>query len=713
MPNGPVPIPVPLSSFPGANSQESAGRLVNCYSEPLGDPQQSNYGAPKDGVVWRRMPGLTQYALTGQTSYRGGMEAAGSSYEAFAGEAVVLDNLGNSTLLGPFPGTSPISIAINQNATSPDVVAVDPVTGAFVLHSVIGTASLTATFTGTLTVGEIVTLLLANPAETLNLGPSWPVTIQTTTISGSTLTSVAAALATAINANATLIAASVSATSAGAVLTISQIGIIGNQTAVSFSHTGAGSTNCVFAPSSGLMAGGSGVAGTFTGTPTFYNGQTNLPQPNSVSFQDGYFFFTVANGQVYASGINQLSQNALTFGRIEGKADVTLLRGIPYSGSMLFFTSGSCEVWTDQAFAAPNFPYGRAAVLAFGLLQGSAIAGFETGFDNLLWVAQDFGVYNLPQGSVTPTKVSPPDLDRLIEAQVKAGNTLQAGCYIFAGKKAWVLTMPGGTWQFHLTTQKWFERTSLQPNGSNGQWRGIGGHPAFGKWLLGDDQSTAIVAIDDSNANDAVTQDPTTWQTTATPMLMRIETGMVDKFPVRSRVARADFHFVQGVGRPVNAMQLTVTDAVPGTNGVVRLTVLSSLGANTGDQGQVMNVGGTVEANGVWTLTVIDGQHIELQGTTFANAFTSGGTLTDLQLPAGDIPNPVVAISWSDDGGNSYRPPVRRNLGPLEVIKIGRVALKNIGLTGQIGRRYRMDITAPVYTAFLKATQSDIPTISQ
>ena len=29
-------------------------------------------------------------------------------------------------------------------------------------------------------------------------------------------------------------------------------------------------------------------------------------------------------------------------------------------------------------------------------------------------------------------KISPPDLDRLIEAEVRAGNTLEAGCYIAA-----------------------------------------------------------------------------------------------------------------------------------------------------------------------------------------------------------------------------------------------------------------------------------------
>ena len=711
---GPMPIPVPVSSFPGATQQESSGRLINCYAENLGDPQQQNLGAPKDGRVWRRLPGLTQYALTGQTGYRGGLESAGTSYEVFAGEAITLDDLGNSTVLGPFPGTSQISIASNQNATSPDVVAVDPITGAFVLHSQINTASATITIGGSSFVnGDTVTLLFVNPAETLAVGNAWPVTITYTLPGSQTAASVAAGLTALINAKAAFIAANLSASAGGSnVITVSQIGVIGNQTEITFSKTGSGNETATFNPTSGFLVGGAGVAGTFTGIPTFYNGQTNLPQPNSVSFQDGYFFFTIADGAVYASGINQLSQGALSFARIEAKADVTLLRGIAYQGYMFFFTSGSIEVWSDAGNPAPGFPYNRSAILAYGLLQSSAIAGFETGFDDLLWVAQDFGVYRMTQGSLSPNMVSPPDLNRLIETQVRAGDTLRASVYIFAGKKVWVISSAAWTWQFHLDVQKWYERMSLTANGSVGQWRGIGGHPAFGKWLMGDQQSTAIVYPDDTNNYDALIQNPTTWQTTPVTMLMRIETGLVDKFPVRTRVARADFHFVRGTGQPVTSTLMNVTGAAAGTGGVVRLAVNATLGANTGDTVVVANVVGTTEANGSWVITVIDNQHLELTGSVFVNNWVSGGTVMDTQLPPGDLANPVVAVSWSDDGGLTYRPPVLRNLGPLSVIKTGRIAVKNTGLTGQIGRRWRMDISAPTYIAFLKATQSDDPTIT-
>ncbi|WP_339467798.1 hypothetical protein, partial [Pseudomonas lurida] len=157
------------------------------------------------------------------------------------------------------------------------------------------------------------------------------------------------------------------------------------------------------------------------GAPTFYNGGGNLPQPNSVCFQDGYFFFTIGDNRVFASALNALTQNSLTFITVQGRADANLLRGIPYSSMLFLFTTGSFEVWQDAAIAAPAFPYARQTIVDVGLAQPSAIAGFEIGFAELLWVSQDFHVQWLPPNSIAPTDISPPDLNRLIEAAVKAG----------------------------------------------------------------------------------------------------------------------------------------------------------------------------------------------------------------------------------------------------------------------------------------------------
>lgn len=562
----PAPVPFPLSSFPGANPQESAGRLINCYAEPLGEPQRPSGPAPQ---VWRRAPGLSQHAATSQSGYRGGMTVGNLAYEVWANNASTVDATGNVTSLGNFPGTKKISIARDMASPSPDIVAVDLDNGAYQL-------------------------------------------------SGS-------------------------------------------------------------------------------GPPVFYNGAGNLPQPNSVCFQDGYFFFTIGSGQCYASGLNALTQNALTFITVQAKADVTLLRGIAFMGLLLLFTTGSCEVWQDAANPAPNFPYGRIVVLEYGLIQPNAIAGFETGFSELVWVAQDFGVYWLTPGSLQPIKVSSPDLERLIEEEIRLGNTIEAGCYAFAGKKFWHLSSPSWTQEFNLVSKKWNERQSLSPPGIYGRWRATGGHPAFNKWLLGDEQTGNLLWIDSTNYTE-----------NGAPQLFRIESGPVRNFPGQVHIARADFDFDMGMGIAVGNFQMIVTGTAAGNGGVVRLTVNTTSQAKTNDTTIVSAVTGTVEANGTWLITVVDATHIELQGTRYVNAYVSGGTAVDVTSPSNAI-SPTAAISCSKDGGYDWGNPLLRGLGQQGKSKRTRASVKNMGLSGPRGDRWRVDVTDPVYVGILGATQSSNP----
>lgn len=411
-----VPIPFPISSFPGSNlhpgdnTQESAGRVVNRYAEPLGEASRPTGPAPQ---VWRRSPGLTRHAATAQVGYRGGLIVNNLSYEVWNGQLATVDAGGVVTLLGAITGTAPVSIA-RDLAASIDVVIVDPGNGAF-------------------------------------------------------------------------------------------------------SSTG-------------------GAA------PVAYNGGGNLPIPNSVAYQDGVFHFTIADGRVFASGQNALTQNALTFVKLQSKADVALLRGIAFNGMMYFFTTGGCEVWQDTAAPTPNYPYTKFMTLPYGLVQQSAIAGWETGFDDLSWVAQDFNVYRLPYNSLQPgPAISPPVLNTLIEAAVRGGDTLKAGVHVAAGRKFWTLSSSAWTWQFNIATSRWNERQSLNAaNGLYGAWRGVGGHNAFGKWLVGDAQSGNLLFVDSSDfAEDGA------------PLRSRIESGPVEAFPGQTRIVRADFNFVFGAGQNV------------------------------------------------------------------------------------------------------------------------------------------------------------------
>ena len=327
---GPVQVPWPTSSFPGASTQESAGRLINVTAEPLGDTSA-------DRVAWHRQPGLSVFAGANATGYRGGLTVGNISYDVWVAivppatapalnvtsvgpAGGVATNLAGAGGLTTVAGTKKISAAHNQNPT-PDIVIVDPDTGAY--------------------------------------------------------------------------------------------NIVG-------------------------------------GTVAAYNAGGILPQPNSVTFQDSYLFFSIADGRIFATDNNALTMNALSFTTCQAKSDVTLLRVIAYAGQLLAFTTASCEVYQDTANPAPGFPYSRLVVLEYGLIQSAAIAGWETGFSDLCWVSHDFGVYHMPPSSLAPVKVSPPDLDRLIEKEVRAGNLLDAHCYVFGGKKFWAINSPDWSWEFNV-----------------------------------------------------------------------------------------------------------------------------------------------------------------------------------------------------------------------------------------------------------------------
>lgn len=81
-----------------------------------------------------------------------------------------------------------------------------------------------------------------------------------------------------------------------------------------------------------------------------------------------------------------------------------------------------------------------------------------------------------------------------------------------------------------------------------------------------------------------------------------------------------------------------VAGAADNGSGLVRIQVASTTNLSTGQRMSIAGVVGTTEANGQWLITVIDGTHFDLQGSTFANAYVSGGTITlapALVIPAG------------------------------------------------------------------------------
>jgi len=72
---------------------------------------------------------------------------------------------------------------------------------------------------------------------------------------------------------------------------------------------------------------------------------------------------------------------------------------------------------------------------------------------------------------------------------------------------------------------------------------------------------------------------------------------------------------------------VAVSNTANNGSGLVRITTGSAHGFSTGIRVGIAGVGGTTEANGSWTITVITTTTFDLQGSTYANAYTAGGTV--------------------------------------------------------------------------------------
>lgn len=114
-----VAISWTYSTSPGLKSSEGAGRLINCYAEPLGKGGRAEY-------TLHRVPGMIEFGTSTRTGFRGGIVIAGSLYACFSGKLEKWTSAGGaSTNVGNLTGTKKGFFAFN-NAATPDKVFVDP-----------------------------------------------------------------------------------------------------------------------------------------------------------------------------------------------------------------------------------------------------------------------------------------------------------------------------------------------------------------------------------------------------------------------------------------------------------------------------------------------------------------------------------------------------------------------------------------------------------
>lgn len=258
---------------------------------------------------------------------------------------------------------------------------------------------------------------------------------------------------------------------------------------------------------------------------------SGLPAPNSVCELFGILFFTAGNGDCYATEPNELTFNTNSKTTEQARPG-GLLRGIAFRDELFLFGPSGIGVYGGQA-QTTGFPLARVTGIPRGLIGPWAVAGHEEGWSNeLIWVGDDSVVYQL--SGYSPARISNHDVERDLAAAAKVDpKAIEASVHLVAGHAFWVVSMPGRTWVYDLTTQQWHERASHQES----RWRASQSVKAFGRWLVGDTIGTGLLEVTES----AFGED-------GDPLRFRAESLPAQGFPARLAIPRADFDFALGVG---------------------------------------------------------------------------------------------------------------------------------------------------------------------
>ncbi|GGE36365.1 hypothetical protein GCM10007276_12300 [Agaricicola taiwanensis] len=323
----------------------------------------------------------------------------------------------------------------------------------------------------------------------------------------------------------------------------------------------------------------------------------NLPQTNSVTYGAGFFFWTIRDGRCFASGINDVTVNALDFTTADARPD-GLLRGVFIGDRLALMGQNSIQFYQNTG-NPEGFPFSAGPVIPRGLAGPYAVAGYENGWTNeLIWVADDNNVYIL--NGNTPVRISPPFLSRLIE-RVGDKATLEAAVFSHGPHAIWSLSSPDWTFQFNLTTQKWHERHSY----GLPRWRASQSAKAFDGWIVGDAYGDKLYFV-----NDAVFSED------GEQIVGVVESAPQHSFP--SNLLFPSAHFDIGTGQGMAGGQVPIET------------------------------------------------------------------------------NPIMDVSWSDDGGNTFNPPRRVSIGKQGEYS-RRVMVAMCGKTKGKGRVWRLANADPVY----------------
>lgn len=225
---------------------------------------------------------------------------------------------------------------------------------------------------------------------------------------------------------------------------------------------------------------------------------TDFPGGADVAFSSGVFLFREPDsGRFWATdSYNGASLDGLSFATTESSPD-NLNGLLTDHGEVWLAGTGSIEVWHNTG--SSDFPFSLipGAIIETGCAAGQSMRKVD---NSIFWLGQD----SRGQGTVwrangyTPERVSTHAVEFAISNYSRIDDAV-AWTYQQDGHLFYVLTFPtaDATWVYDVATQRWHQRSWMQPNdGTLHRHRGAAHAWFAGRHLVGDHTSGALYEMD-------------------------------------------------------------------------------------------------------------------------------------------------------------------------------------------------------------------------
>ena len=214
----------------------------------------------------------------------------------------------------------------------------------------------------------------------------------------------------------------------------------------------------------------------------------DLPNPNSVFFLDQRVIYTIPDGRLFWSDIDDVTAiDALSFSTAEGAPD-GLVRGFGHRLDGWLFGRESIEIWRSTANADQPFLRASGGFIPIGCSAPFSVAAVD---DAICWVGHNDIPY-IAQGYSPQPLIHGPVCRDIRDTADKT--TIYGWSYYEGGYGFWQIHTDDWTWVLNLATLKWFEKQSYGETWSKGHF----GVRFNGKTIFGEHDGANLYQLDSS-----------------------------------------------------------------------------------------------------------------------------------------------------------------------------------------------------------------------